>query len=70
MLRGLRIAARLGLSFSRETETAIRSLASSVKSLDKVLLQESSKTTVLPGYLMIFEYFAFSLYVIFVCFLL
>lgn len=35
MLRGLRIAARLGLSFSRETETAIRSLASSVKSLDK-----------------------------------
>ncbi|KAK9285251.1 hypothetical protein L1049_024440 [Liquidambar formosana] len=35
ILRGLRIAARLGLSLSKETENAIRSLSSSIKSLDK-----------------------------------
>ncbi|KAI8031148.1 Poly(A) polymerase I [Camellia lanceoleosa] len=35
ILRGLRIAARLGLSFSKETEIAIRKLSSSVTSLAK-----------------------------------
>ncbi|KAM7523979.1 hypothetical protein LguiA_013881 [Lonicera macranthoides] len=35
ILRGLRIAARLGLSFSKETETAIRKLSSSITSLSK-----------------------------------
>ncbi|KAK6924566.1 Poly A polymerase, head domain [Dillenia turbinata] len=36
ILRGFRIAARLGLSFSKEIEIAICELASSIKSLDKV----------------------------------
>ncbi|XP_031269306.1 uncharacterized protein LOC116127790 [Pistacia vera] len=35
ILRGLRIAARLGMSFSKDTETAIRKLSSSVERLDK-----------------------------------
>ncbi|XP_018852015.1 uncharacterized protein LOC109014131 isoform X2 [Juglans regia] len=35
ILRGLRIAARLGLSLSKETDTAIHNLSSSVQSLDK-----------------------------------
>uniref|UniRef100_A0A1D1Z7U0 Putative poly(A) polymerase n=1 Tax=Anthurium amnicola TaxID=1678845 RepID=A0A1D1Z7U0_9ARAE len=37
ILRGLRIAARLGLVFSKETEVAIRDLSSSVITLDKVV---------------------------------
>lgn len=53
MLRGLRIAARLGLSISRETDSAIRSLASSIKSLDQVILEECSKSAVLTGCFMI-----------------
>lgn len=36
ILRGLRIAARLGMSFSKDTDTAIRDLSSSVEKLDKV----------------------------------
>ena len=36
ILRGLRIAARLGLSFSEETETAIHDLSSSILNLAKV----------------------------------
>ncbi|XP_002521705.2 uncharacterized protein LOC8268760 [Ricinus communis] len=35
ILRGLRITGRLGLSISKDTESAIRKLSSSVKSLDK-----------------------------------
>ncbi|XP_057981490.1 uncharacterized protein LOC131166879 isoform X2 [Malania oleifera] len=35
ILRGLRIAARLGLSFSKDTETAIHKLSLSIMSLDK-----------------------------------
>ncbi|XP_023540398.1 uncharacterized protein LOC111800784 [Cucurbita pepo subsp. pepo] len=35
ILRGLRIAARLGLSLSKDTETAMRKLSSSIASLDK-----------------------------------
>lgn len=35
ILRGIRIAARLGLSLSKETENAIRTLSSSIKGLDK-----------------------------------
>ncbi|XP_022145381.1 uncharacterized protein LOC111014843 isoform X2 [Momordica charantia] len=35
ILRGLRIAARLGLSLSKDTETAIRKLSPSIMSLDK-----------------------------------
>lgn len=36
ILRGLRIAARLGLSLSKETETAMRKLSPSITSLAKV----------------------------------
>lgn len=36
ILRGLRIAARLGLSFAKDTEEAIHDLYASVKTLDKV----------------------------------
>ncbi|XP_077246836.1 uncharacterized protein LOC143886662 [Tasmannia lanceolata] len=35
ILRGLRIAARLGLAFSKETATAIQDLSSSIMNLDK-----------------------------------
>ncbi|KAF8410307.1 hypothetical protein HHK36_002833 [Tetracentron sinense] len=35
ILRGLRIAARLGLSFSKETDKAIQNLSSSIMNLDK-----------------------------------
>lgn len=59
MLRGLRIAARLGLSISRETDTAIRSLASSIKSLDQVILEECSKSAVLTGCFMIWVFYFF-----------
>uniref|UniRef100_A0A9I9D6E1 Poly(A) polymerase I n=1 Tax=Cucumis melo TaxID=3656 RepID=A0A9I9D6E1_CUCME len=38
ILRGLRIAARLGLSISKETETAIRKFSPSITSLDKFRL--------------------------------
>ncbi|XP_026403035.1 uncharacterized protein LOC113298485 isoform X1 [Papaver somniferum] len=38
MLRGLRIAARLGLSFSKETEIAIQDHLSSIKNLNKTRL--------------------------------
>lgn len=40
ILRGLRIAARLGLSFSKKTETAMHDLSPSIKSLGKVLTLE------------------------------
>lgn len=36
ILRGLRIVARLGFRFSKETATAIRDLSSSVITLEKV----------------------------------
>lgn len=36
ILRGMRIAARLGLQFSKETETAMQDLSSSVLTLHKV----------------------------------
>ena len=36
ILRGIRIAARLGLTFSKETAQAIRNLSSSVSTLEKV----------------------------------
>ncbi|OMO83406.1 hypothetical protein COLO4_22540 [Corchorus olitorius] len=38
ILRGLRIAARLGLSFSKDTESAMQDLASSIEGLDKFRL--------------------------------
>lgn len=38
ILRGLRIAARLGLSFSKKTETAMHDLSPSIKSLGKARL--------------------------------
>ncbi|XWS33945.1 hypothetical protein CRYUN_Cryun22dG0126400 [Craigia yunnanensis] len=38
ILRGLRIAARLGLSFSRDTENAMRDLSASIEGLDKFRL--------------------------------
>lgn len=44
ILRGIRIAGRLGLSISKDTETAICKLQSSVKSLNKVL-RVSNKTS-------------------------
>ena len=36
ILRGLRIAARLGLSFSKDTESAMHDLSASIEGLDKV----------------------------------
>ncbi|XP_017969912.1 PREDICTED: uncharacterized protein LOC18610659 isoform X2 [Theobroma cacao] len=38
ILRGLRIAARLGLSFSKDTESAMHNLSSSIEGLDKFRL--------------------------------
>ena len=49
-MRGLRIAARLGLSLSRETEAAIRTLYSLVNSLGKVLKLENNDDTMLLEY--------------------
>lgn len=37
ILRGIRIAARLGFSFAKDTEKAIHDFHDSVKTLDKVL---------------------------------
>ncbi|RWW43139.1 hypothetical protein BHE74_00051231 [Ensete ventricosum] len=38
ILRGLRIVARLGLQFSKETAAAIRDLSSSILTLNEVIL--------------------------------
>lgn len=37
ILRGLRLAARLNFSFSKETEDAIHNLSSSIAGLEKVI---------------------------------
>ena len=47
ILRGLRIAARLGLSLSKDTETAILDLSSSVQSLGKVVAKDLNEITFL-----------------------
>ncbi|KAM4118594.1 hypothetical protein ACJW30_02G215600 [Castanea mollissima] len=53
ILRGLRIAARLGLSLSKDTETAIHDLSSSVQSLGKAAyLQEAKQSSKRPIMLM------------------
>lgn len=50
ILRGFRIAARLGLSLSRETEDAIWTFSSLVKGLDKVLKLEFYDDGMLPEF--------------------
>jgi hypothetical protein len=42
ILRGLRVAARLGFQFSSETSTAIRDLSPSIINIDKVYYYFSS----------------------------
>lgn len=45
ILRGLRFASRLGMSFTNDAEAAIRNLSSSILNLDKVVLIRFSYLT-------------------------
>jgi hypothetical protein len=47
ILRGLRIAARLGLSLSKDTATAIHNYSSSVQGLGKVVAKDLNEITIL-----------------------
>ena len=55
ILRGIRIAARLGFSFAKDTEKAIHNFHDSVKTLDKVL--EIGNLMASLGFFFIIGYF-------------
>lgn len=57
ILRGIRLAARLGLSFSKDADAAIRNLSSSIMNLAKVPQKNFIEITILSKFVILRFFF-------------